>query len=561
PEVDTRGRESVRDPGPRRRTGARRAIGRTHRELLSSGRSCPIGACPRPAAVTRPPTRPPTRPGADSCRDRQNGPGGAKLGRTGSSRIGGSGDGNGRRGTPAVAGARAAQELRLGPGPARGLVRPVRGRGRRPHRRQRGRQVDAGQMPVRGGAAGLGRDPHRREAGGAGLPEHRPPPRHRDRLPGPRGRPRPRPRREPVPRPRALPPRGAGQARHARQGGDAPRGGRALRPPRRHPAGPGRADRVAVRWAASERRGGPVGRVGQPGGVPRRTDGRPRRRAARARPRGDPAGARHRRRGRPDQPQHAGGAGRGGPDRGAAPRHAGGAVHRLRRHARAAGGRHDRRAHAGGGAVTDIEVADVGAPPARRTLGQRLVGVSTFWIALVLAALCVLFSVLRPDAFPTLFTLQTLLIEASVLLVLAVGMTFVIITAGIDLSVGSVLVFSGVVAAKLMEGVSGGDASDAGAGVVLLGLVAALAGGGAWGLLNGLLVARAGIPPLIVTLGSFGAALGAAQLITDGVDVRTVPRVLRDGLGFGQTGQVPHMVALAAVVTLAGAWLLHTTRF
>ncbi len=207
--------------------------------------------------------------------------------------------------------------------------------------------------------------------------------------------------------------------------------------------------------------------------------------------------------------------------------------------------------------MTDTEVG----VPAQRPLVQRLAAVSTFWIALVLVALCVLFSVLRPDAFPTLFTLQTLLIEASVLLVLAVGMTFVIITAGIDLSVGSVLVFSGVVAATLMEALSGGDASDAGVGVVLLGLVAALAGGAAWGLVNGLLVARARIPPLIVTLGSFGAALGAAQLITDGVDVRTVPRVLRDGLGFGQTAQVPHMVALAAVVTLLGAWLLHTTRF
>jgi ribose transport system permease protein len=96
---------------------------------------------------------------------------------------------------------------------------------------------------------------------------------------------------------------------------------------------------------------------------------------------------------------------------------------------------------------------------------------------------------------------------------------------------------------------------------VIAGLVAAIVGGGVWGLLNGLLVAMARIPPLIVTLGSFGAALGAAQLITDGVDVRTVPRILRDGLGFGQTAQVPHMVALAAVVTLAGAWLLHTTRF
>jgi ribose transport system permease protein len=204
---------------------------------------------------------------------------------------------------------------------------------------------------------------------------------------------------------------------------------------------------------------------------------------------------------------------------------------------------------------TDVRV------PAQRTAVQRLAAVSTFWIALVLVVLCVLFSVLRPDAFPTLFTLQTLLIEASVLLVLAVGMTFVIITAGIDLSVGSVLVFSGVVGATLMEALTGGDASDAGLGVVLLGLLGALAGGGAWGLLNGLLVARARIPPLIVTLGSFGAALGAAQLITDGVDVRTVPRILRDGLGFGQTAQVPHMVALAAVVTLAGAWLLHTTRF
>jgi ribose transport system permease protein len=204
---------------------------------------------------------------------------------------------------------------------------------------------------------------------------------------------------------------------------------------------------------------------------------------------------------------------------------------------------------------TDVRV------PAQRTAVQRLAAVSTFWIALVLVVLCVLFSVLRPDAFPTLFTLQTLLIEASVLLVLAVGMTFVIITAGIDLSVGSVLVFSGVVGATLMEALTGGDASGAGLGVVLLGLLGALAGGGAWGLLNGLLVARARIPPLIVTLGSFGAALGAAQLITDGVDVRTVPRILRDGLGFGQTAQVPHMVALAAVVTLAGAWLLHTTRF
>ena len=91
------------------------------------------------------------------------------------------------------------------------------------------------------------------------------------------------------------------------------------------------------------------------------------------------------------------------------------------------------------------------------------------------------------------------------LLVLAVGATYVIITAGIDLSVGSVLVFSGVVAAKLMNEV-GGDSW----GVILLGLAAALAAGLAWGLFNGLLVAKAKIPAFIVTLGTLGMALGAA---------------------------------------------------
>ncbi|MCM6778328.1 ABC transporter permease [Nocardia sp. CDC159] len=198
-----------------------------------------------------------------------------------------------------------------------------------------------------------------------------------------------------------------------------------------------------------------------------------------------------------------------------------------------------------------------------RTRWQRLTGASTLWIGLVLIALYTAFSILRPDEFPTRFTLQTLLIETAVLLVLSIGMTFVIITAGIDLSVGMVLIFSGVIGSKLMEWLSPGqDATHAGWGIVAAGLVGSLAGGAFWGLLNGILVAKAKIPPLIVTLGSFGAALGAAQLITGGVDTRTVPGKLRDSLGFGTLlGGVPILVLVAAAVTLFGAWLLHTTRF
>ena len=89
-------------------------------------------------------------------------------------------------------------------------------------------------------------------------------------------------------------------------------------------------------------------------------------------------------------------------------------------------------------------------------------------------------------------------------------MTFIIITSGIDLSIGSVLVFASVIAAKVMEAM-GGD----GCGADLRRHPRRpWSAGGAWGLLNGFLVAKAKIPPLIVTLGTLSAALGLAQVIT-----------------------------------------------
>ncbi|WP_410621408.1 ABC transporter permease [Amycolatopsis sp. cmx-8-4] len=198
----------------------------------------------------------------------------------------------------------------------------------------------------------------------------------------------------------------------------------------------------------------------------------------------------------------------------------------------------------------------------KRPLGKRLVGANTFWIALVLAALIVVFSALAPDAFPTVYNFQLLLIETAVLLVLSVGMTFVIITSGIDLSVGSVLIFAGMVGGKTMEAMSGGDAGGAGWGVIIVGLVVAILAGTVWGLVNGFLIAVAGIPPLIVTLGTMGAALGASLLINNGSDVRTVPVVLNKQLGYGTSfGVVPNLVLIAVVITLIGAWLLHTTKF
>lgn len=189
---------------------------------------------------------------------------------------------------------------------------------------------------------------------------------------------------------------------------------------------------------------------------------------------------------------------------------------------------------------------------------QFVVGSGTIWILAALVVLLAVFTVLAPTSFASAYNIRNLLIDASILLVLGVGMTFVIITAGIDLSVGSVLVFSGVVSAQVMSALGG---VEAGGGAVFLGFLVAIAGGIVWGVVNGFLVAYAKIPALIVTLGTFGAALGVAKVLTNGVDYRDVPRALTDSIGIGSVLGIPWLVIIAVVVTVGGALLLTFTRF
>jgi ribose transport system permease protein len=195
------------------------------------------------------------------------------------------------------------------------------------------------------------------------------------------------------------------------------------------------------------------------------------------------------------------------------------------------------------------------------TIWQKLGSSNTLWVGVILVGLLAAFSILHPTTFPTLDNFQQLLIQLCLLMLLAVGMTFVIITAGIDLSVGTVLIFSGVVSGQVMQSLGGGDATNDGAGIIIVGLIVAIVAGGAWGLLNGLLIAYLDVPPLIVTLASFGAALGAADLLTNGSDVRTVPNALHDTVGLGTWYYVPYLVIIVVVITLFFGWLLHTTKF
>jgi ribose transport system permease protein len=191
----------------------------------------------------------------------------------------------------------------------------------------------------------------------------------------------------------------------------------------------------------------------------------------------------------------------------------------------------------------------------RGRLRRRLTETTT-WTFLILLAIVAAFAILRFQQFATVFNFRNIAADASGLLIIAVGMTFVIITSGIDLSVGSVLVFSGVIAAKVMLALGG-----EGWGAIGPGLVAGVAAGLAWGVVNGVLVTKARVPPLIVTLGTLGMAYGAALLITGGIDVRGVPLELTTTIGIGQLRGVPYVVIIAAVVTAVGAVTLSMTRF
>ncbi|MGN7188687.1 ABC transporter permease [Microbacterium enclense] len=188
---------------------------------------------------------------------------------------------------------------------------------------------------------------------------------------------------------------------------------------------------------------------------------------------------------------------------------------------------------------------------------KGLLKAQAFQILLILIVIVLILSALAPDSFAQWSNFRLIIQNASILAVLGVGMTYIIITSGIDLSIGSVLVFSGVVSALTMRALGG-----EGWGVATIGILVSIFSGVCWGLLNGFLIAKAKIPPLIVTLGSLGMALGLAQILTGGVDIRDVPTVLTVSIGYGNVfGSLPIISVIALVVVVIGAIVLHFTKF
>jgi ribose transport system permease protein len=163
--------------------------------------------------------------------------------------------------------------------------------------------------------------------------------------------------------------------------------------------------------------------------------------------------------------------------------------------------------------------------------------------------LFILLSVLSPY-FLTVENLSSVARQTAVINIIAIGMTLVIISGGIDLSVGSVLAFSGVCGTLLMERGVGITAST------LLGTLS----GVAWGLVNGLIVTQFRVPPFIATLGTMGMTRGFTLLMTDGIPVTSIPK------SFGRLGDgnlltvVPVPVVVLLGIGLMMSFILRYTR-
>ena len=166
-----------------------------------------------------------------------------------------------------------------------------------------------------------------------------------------------------------------------------------------------------------------------------------------------------------------------------------------------------------------------------------------------LVALCVLIAALEPKFLST-GNLAGVARQTAVITIIAMGMTIVMVSGGIDLSVGSVMALSGVAGAFVMVG--GAPASA--------GIAASVATGAACGLVNGGTIAALRIPPFIATLGAMGVYRGVALLATDGKAVVGLPSsfgYLAEGNLFGL---VPVPLLIVIFVALATHFLLAATR-
>jgi ribose transport system permease protein len=167
----------------------------------------------------------------------------------------------------------------------------------------------------------------------------------------------------------------------------------------------------------------------------------------------------------------------------------------------------------------------------------------------MLALLIGIFGSIAPG-FLSLANISNVLLQSTILIMLALPMTLIIMTEGLDLSMGAVVTLTSLMVAIV----------SLATGSMLLGLAAAIVVGTAFGALNGWLVAMAGIPPFVATLGTLGMAQGLCLIVSDGQSVVGIPRSVRDIYAATLAG-LPVPIVVALITYAAFHVLLYHTRF
>jgi ribose/xylose/arabinose/galactoside ABC-type transport system permease subunit len=180
---------------------------------------------------------------------------------------------------------------------------------------------------------------------------------------------------------------------------------------------------------------------------------------------------------------------------------------------------------------------------------KKILNIKETGIFIPLALLCVLIGIKNP-VFYSLLNLVDVLRNTSYILIIAIGMTFVLIAGGLDLSVGSFLALCGMVCGL---GLKAGWPIPVAIGA---GLAAGIAGG----LLNSLVIVKLSIPPLITTLGTMYMARGLVLVVTRGTPIYPLPEAFSE-MGIGAAAGIPFVVLIAIVLSLVAAWVLKNTIY
>ena len=150
----------------------------------------------------------------------------------------------------------------------------------------------------------------------------------------------------------------------------------------------------------------------------------------------------------------------------------------------------------------------------------------------------------------TIANITNVFTQVSTNAIIAVGMTFVILTGGIDLSVGSTVAISGAVSASIIKSTNN----------ILLAILAASAVGIVIGLINGLLISKGKLQAFIATLATMTIFRGATLVFTDGTPISKLPEKFVH-IGNGKIGIIPVPVIITVIVFLIAVYVLTQTRF